>query len=364
MNTPRTTPAQERPTGDAPGVTLVDCDVHPMFAPAEAVNSYLSDASRARLELLGYSNQRLRTRYWSAHYGWAGGARVDAHPAEGESALERLRSQLLDAYGVDYGILNGDIPYAGGPELAADSARASNEYLLEHWLDPEPRLLGSILVPWDHPDLAVGEIERRAGEGRWVQVLMPGEAMEPLGARKYRPIYEAATAHGLPLATHIGFYDPHHGTGWPSYTFERHLGFAHTTRRQLLSMVCEGVFDAVPGVRVVMVEGGVSWAASLRWALDSAFALLGEEARLERRPSEYLDEFVWFTTQPIEEPDDPEDLLRAIEHGRLEDRLLFSTDYPHWDFDSPTQALPRALPTQLRQRILAGNACALYGLPR
>jgi predicted TIM-barrel fold metal-dependent hydrolase len=66
----------------------------------------------------------------------------------------------------------------------------------------------------------------------------------------------------------------------------------------------------------------------------------------------------------MEEPDDPRDLARAIEHGRLADRLLFATDYPHWDFDSPTRSLPRTLSNEVRAAILAGNACDLYGLPR
>jgi predicted TIM-barrel fold metal-dependent hydrolase len=127
-------------------------------------------------------------------------------------------------------------------------------------------------------------------------------------------------------------------------------------------MFCDGLFEAVPGVRIVLVEGGVGWAPSLRWALDSAWELLRGDLRLERRPSEHFDESVWFTTQPIEEPDDPADFARALEHGALGGRLLFSTDYPHWDFDSPMQALPRSLSAEARERIFAGNACALYGL--
>jgi predicted TIM-barrel fold metal-dependent hydrolase len=124
------------------------------------------------------------------------------------------------------------------------------------------------------------------------------------------------------------------------------------------------VFDAIPGLRIVMIEGGACWATSLRWALDSAFELLGDEVHLERKPSEYLDACVWFTTQPMEEPDDPDHLAQVIEHGRLSGRLLFSTDYPHWDFDSPKQALPASLSRETKERIFAGNACDLYGLPR
>ena len=60
-----------------------------------------------------------------------------------------------------------------------------------------------------------------------------------------------------------------------------------------------------------------------------------EVPHVKRPPSEYIREHVWFTTQPIEEPANPQH-LRDLD--RL-DRLgppLFSTDYPHWDYDDPT----------------------------
>jgi predicted TIM-barrel fold metal-dependent hydrolase len=41
--------------------------------------------------------------------------------------------------------------------------------------------------------------------------------------------------------------------------------------------------------------------------------------------------------------------------------LMFSTDYPHWDFDSPTHAFPR-LPEALHYRLFEGNAREWYGL--
>lgn len=113
-----------------------------------------------------------------------------------------------------------------------------------------------------------------------------------------------------------------------------------------------------------MIEGGVAWAVSLRWALDSAFELLGYEVPLARKPSEYIDDSVWFSTQPIEESDDPADFSRMIEHGHLANRLLYASDYPHWDFDSPTLVFPPSMSAELKERIMVGNACALYALPR
>ena len=107
-------------------------------------------------------------------------------------------------------------------------------------------MLGSIVVPSEFPDLAVLEIERRAGDKRWVQVLMPGTGLEPLGSRKYWPIYEAAAAHGLPVAIHNAGYEPHHGTGWPSYYLEEHVAYSFVMQTQLLNMVCEGCSRRCP----------------------------------------------------------------------------------------------------------------------
>jgi predicted TIM-barrel fold metal-dependent hydrolase len=88
-----------------------------------------------------------------------------------------------------------------------------------------------------------------------------------------------------------------------------------------------------------------------------------EVPHVKRKPSEYAAENFWYTTQPIEEPEKNTHLLDIL-RWIGPDRLMFSTDYPHWDFDSPTQALPRQLSKRLRDAILGGNACELYGLPR
>ena len=238
---------------------------------------------------------------------------------------------------------------------------AVNEWQVEEWLGFDS-LRGTIAVPHEYPDLAVAEIERRARDERFVAVLLPASAAEQLGAHKYWPIYEAATAHGRPVAFHTGGYVDHRGAGYPSFYLDYHVGNGIVMQSQLTSMVAGGMFDETPGLRVVLTECGVAWAAALRWSLDSAWELMRDDhPRLDRKPSEYIDEHVWFTTQPIEEPDDPKHLAYA--QARLEDRLVFATDYPRWDFDSPKQALPRSLGPELRRAILCENALALYGLP-
>ena len=68
---------------------------------------------------------------------------------------------------------------------------------------------------------------------------------------------------------------------------------------------------------------------------------------------------VWFTTQPIEEPEPRSHLAETIEWIGW-DRVLFATDYPHWDFDDPAQALPIKLTDLQRQQVFLENAKAVY----
>ena len=81
---------------------------------------------------------------------------------------------------------------------------------------------------------------------------------------------------------------------------------------------------------------------------------------LKRPPSEYIHENIWVTTQPIEEPERPEDMLSTLEWIGS-DRVMFSTDYPHWDQDDPRYAFKAPLPEEAKRRIFRDNAMALYG---
>jgi uncharacterized protein len=354
---------------DAPrsrAVELIDCDVHAQ-ATEPMLAKYLSTPARRMLERYGRRTPRITEWYPRARNA---GMRVDAWPNKPGhiwgSDPELTRAQLLDEFAVDYAvleILSGQDCY-DHPDFAAEWNHAINQWQTEEWLEFDSRFRGTIAVAHEYPEIAVAEIEARAGDERFVAVLLPASTAEQLGSPKYWPIYEAAAACGRPVAFHTGGYVDHRGAGYPSFYLEYHVGNGIIMQTQLTSMVAGGMFEAIPGLRVVLTECGVAWAASLIWALDAAWEQMREDhPRLTRRPSEYIHEHVWFTTQPIEEPDDPKHLVWTIEQAHLGDRLLFATDYPHWDFDSPKQALPRAMDASLRRAILCENALDLYGLP-
>lgn len=86
------------------------------------------------------------------------------------------------------------------------------------------------------------------------------------------------------------------------------------------------------------------------WRLDKNYkALRAQVPWLTRLPSEYIRDHCFLSTQPIEEPDNPKDLIRLFDMMDAENILMFSSDYPHWDFDAPDAILKR-LSLEARKR--------------
>jgi uncharacterized protein len=360
--TPETAAAATEPTERA--VKLVDADIHPAPLPSY-IAERLDEPFRARFERYGVRVANPPQMYPRVRNQ---GYRVDSWPEGGfpGSDYELMRDQLLEEHGIDYGVL---IPLHGhsfgveAPEFAAALCHAVNEWVREAMLDRDERLRSTINIALETPELAVAEIERYAGDPRFVQVLLPTTAEYPLGNRKYWPVYAAAAEAGLRLVVHTGGLEQHRGAGWPSYYLEEHVEYANGMAAVATSLIAEGVFARFDDLQVVLVEAGISWAGPLMWSMDAAWSAMRDDVpHLERKPSELFREHFWFTTQPIEEPDDPEQLVQALEFTGMTDRIMFASDYPHWDFDSPAMTLPRTVPKELKAKIMAANACRLYGL--
>jgi uncharacterized protein len=62
----------------------------------------------------------------------------------------------------------------------------------------------------------------------------------------------------------------------------------------------------------------------------------------------------------MEEPERPADLVPLLRDVGAE-ILMFSIDYPHWDFDNPHRAFRTRVPPDLHRRIMSDNARVLYG---
>jgi predicted TIM-barrel fold metal-dependent hydrolase len=303
----------------------------------------------------------------------AGVLRGDAHAPDGAAPgadPAYTAQQHLDANGISRAVLIGGEVLGLGtmpdPDVAAMIAGAYNDWLAETWLAADDRYRGTIVVGAQDPQLAAAEIRRSGTNERFVAVLLSLTNIL-MGQRHYYPIYEAAAELGLPITIHpnsgegIFRTSPSLAGGPPTYYVEWHTGLSQVFQANVISLICHGVFERFPQLKVVLTEGGIGWIPDVLWRLDKNVKGLRDEVPWVRRlPSEYVVDHVRFTSQPMPEPRRREHLHTLCDIVSAERTLLFSTDYPHWDYDSPRHAL-NAIPAGIRQRVKVDNAVETYG---
>ncbi|MEA2743450.1 MAG: uncharacterized protein QOG25_1821 [Acetobacteraceae bacterium] len=344
-----------------PDLTTIDCDIHPGVPDIKALLPYMNDFWRESFVDRGLDGFDMMS--------YPPGAPITCRPdwrVLGErpgASLQAMRTQALDRFGIGLAICN---PLTGGQVAVSESMGAAicsavNDWIVEHWLNKEPRLRASIVVPAQAPMLAVEEIERLAHDRRFVQVLMPAACELMLGRSYYWPIYEAAARYGLPVGIHAGSmyrYAPT-STGWPSHYLQDYITNNQLFEGQLLSLVSNGVFAKFPELKFVFIESGVTWLPHFIWrAIKTWRGVRAEVPWVKQSPADIIRNNIRVTTQPFDAPDEAT-VARIVEQIDCPEMFLFSSDYPHWQFDGDAIA-PPGLPDALLRRMRVDNPLATY----
>jgi predicted TIM-barrel fold metal-dependent hydrolase len=343
----------------------IDCDLHPAVPAMSVLVPYLDDYWREMVQVRALDRLNLSLTSYpdnapiSCRPDW----KLDGGRKAG-SSLAAMQQHVLDRYRPRFGILNclyGAQAFHS-EDMAAAFCRATNDWIRDEWLSRDARLRASIVITAQNPELAVAEIERRAEDFRYVQVLMLVSGEMTLGRRQLWPIYQIAERLQLPIGVHAGSTYRHAPTaiGWPSYYVEDYIAQSAAFENQLHSMIAEGVFAKFPGLKVVAIESGLTWLSGYIWRADKTWkGVRAEVPWVTRPPSEFVRDHVRFTVQPIDAADEREAILRLIDHLRSDELFLFSTDYPHWQFDGDA-ALPPGISDELARKIFSENALATY----
>ena len=351
---------------------VIDCDVHHARRSDEELLDRLPRAWREYVLGPGKGGivpLTVSDGYPNPH----GFMRTDTYPEGGGAAgsdLALMDEQLLNPARIRRAVLTyGDDMHVSGhhnPYFATALARALNDWTVECWLDRDTRLTSSIIVACQLPDEAAAEIRRLAEEPRMVQVLLgDNPTKQPFGHPIFHPIYEAAAETGRPVAIHAGANDwanpPSTGGGTASTYLEVHTLWPQAVMTHFVSFVVHGVFEKFPDLRLLLVEAGSGWIAPLLWRFDTEYKGLRREVPWVRRlPSEYFAQHVWVTTQPLELSPEREQIVELLSWFGGEDKLVYSSDYPHWDADD-LDHLRQRLPERWHAKIFRENAMRLYG---
>jgi predicted TIM-barrel fold metal-dependent hydrolase len=303
-----------------------------------------------------------------------------AHPGSYDAAA-RLR--YMDEIGCDAQVLYPNVGGFGNqlflelrePELMLECVRAYNDFQLD-WISVDPRRFIAIMAtPFWNVAATAAEVERCAARGHRgiLFTASPQDFGQPyLGDRHWDPLWSVAQETGLPISFHIGsggnldgFSPERLAVDGPQATYARtSCNLFLGNGMQLADLLLSGVLPRFPELKFVSVESGLGWIPFLLEAADYSFhaaSVRRERPEFELLPSDYFRRQVyscyWFETLP------PESLLErlGLEH------VLFETDFPHPTclYGNVQETIESGLgpkPAPVREKILRGNAAALYRL--
>lgn len=283
---------------------------------------------------------------------------------EGKEFLEIDKVHVDPTLNLYLGIVHHD-------DLAAALARAYNAWVLDRIYDENEGIHGPIAVAPQKPTKAAEEIDDRRNERGVSSVYVPsGGTHPPLGNERYHPIYEAAERAGLPVTFHnasgtqmINF--PLQFIGTNRYLSNHAPTHAMTHMMHVTDMITRGVPVRFPDIDFVFQEAGIGWIPYMMRRLDNEYSEKREDApMLEKMPSEYIRDQFYFTSQPAEGLKDSRYITSMVQLLGS-DNLMFSSDYPHLDFDSPSEllrALKGTLTDEELTNVYGGNAMEVFDI--
>lgn len=173
------------------------------------------------------------------------------------------------------------------------------------------------------------------------------------------PLWKAISESGLPMAFHIGEAIPTAEMGAAgTMVLTQMQGFRHSWGQ----LVFGGVFDRFPKLRVVFVEGGLTWVASMLHDADMIYNHFPNamNPKLDHAPSWYWRNHCYATFMT-----DPVGLSLLDRIGA--DRVMWSSDYPHQESTfgytrSAIEAVFKATSVENAQLILGKTALDVFDM--
>jgi predicted TIM-barrel fold metal-dependent hydrolase len=276
----------------------------------------------------------------------------------------RLRD--MDTEGIDVSVLFPTSSFAVNAfverDYAVAYARAYNDFIAGVCRE-SPRLKAVALLPFQDVDAAVAEANRAVSDLGLVAIAVATQGMkEHLGSQTFWPIYEEIERLNVPFCVHNRREGPPGERRFDSFLYMHTIGRPVETIIQFAGLLYGGVAERFPGLRIGFLECGVGWVPYWMERMDEEWEKRGKiEAPLcKEKPSEYVRNGSWFfATEP------EEGMLPYVMERIGEDKVLFASDYPHWDGMFPNVVSTIRGRTDLsdiaKQRILGANAMRFYG---
>jgi len=279
-----------------------------------------------------------------------------------------MTRRWMDSMGVDYACLFPTPMLFLGlhpqPEVEAALCQAYNRWLCERILAEEPRLVSMLYLPFNDPDAAYRTVQEFGGRKGVTGFMVTSPRYKPVHDNVYMKTYALLEEIGKPIAFHAAYDWNEQSLALTNRFISAHaLGFMLFNMVHLANWVVNGLPERFPKLKVMWIESGLTWVYCLMQRLDHSYMMRTSDApSLKRKPSEYIRE-MYFSSQPMEMPEDKSILEATFKMIKADTQLVWSSDYPHWDFDLPSVIYDLPFLTETAKRnILGGNAARLFGL--
>jgi uncharacterized protein len=290
--------------------------------------------------------------------------REEVDVSDGRHRDLTLVGRVLESMGIDVQILFPqpmlEIGTHPDPGMEIQLVTAYNRWFTERILGHEPRIKSMLALPFGSPEASLRTIREFAGKPGVVGFLITSQRQIGVHRPEYFPVYKELEERGLPLGFHAGF-DPI-GRQVNRFVSVHSLSFVACNLVHLTNWVMNGLPERFPKLNVIWIESGLAWLPFIMQRLDHEFLMRQSDAPLLKKlPGDYM-RGMYYTSQPMEATN-LRLLQSTFEAINAETQLLFSSDWPHWDFDVPGKiaGLP-FLNEHAKRNILGETARRLFRL--
>lgn len=240
---------------------------------------------------------------------------------------------------------------------------AYNRWFAERILKADEKLGSMIYLPFGDPELCCKMVEEFADKQGVIGFMITSVRHKPVHHNDYMKLYSLLQEVGKPLGFHAGYYWADEWTKQINQFGAMHsLSFVWCNVVHMTNWVWNGLCEKFPDLNVLWIESGLAWVPWLMQRLDHTYLMRTSEAPLLKKvPSEYMRD-MFYTSQPLE-TDNMKALELTCEMVDAPNKLLYASDWPHWDFDTPSVIWDMPfLNEQDKRNILGLNAAKLFGL--
>ncbi len=280
--------------------------------------------------------------------------------------LDARRLSDMDAAGIDMAILSLTCPGVQlfDPATAVDLAISSNDQVAEAVRRHPTRFAALAAVAPHAAKDSAKEIERCVNnlgmKGVIVNSHTQGLYMDDPSCWD---IFEACEALDVPLYLHPNTPSPQMAEPFIPRCLDAAIyGFAVETGLHTLRLIVAGVFDRFPRLKLVLGHLGEGLPYWL-YRIDFMHAGIVANNRspgaqpLQRKPSDYLRENVWYTCSGT--PWEP--AITFVQHVIGQDRVMYAMDYPYQYVPEEVDMVERLFVSpKVKSIFFADNARALF----